>query len=147
MELNFPDPFFQNKMYLTPFLVTIFRAYGNTRALFKPEQTGKIKHSRQKGAEHLISNLSVHFPRGFTGVIGANGVGKTTLLQLMKSVILSLSFDWGNTYASGSSLLISASRSSRVGGTQPRSMRLPKAALLPCIAVSNRSMNSFDFLM
>ena len=32
--------------------------------------------------EPLFSGVSVHFPRGFTGIIGANGVGKTTLLHL-----------------------------------------------------------------
>ena len=30
----------------------------------------------------LFAALSVHFPRGFTGIVGANGAGKTTLLRL-----------------------------------------------------------------
>ncbi len=30
----------------------------------------------------LFSSLSVHFPRGFTGIVGPNGAGKTTLLRL-----------------------------------------------------------------
>ncbi|NKC01391.1 MAG: ATP-binding cassette domain-containing protein [Pseudomonadales bacterium] len=33
--------------------------------------------------EPLIVGLSANFPRGFTGVIGANGGGKTTLLRLL----------------------------------------------------------------
>ena len=31
----------------------------------------------------LFTNLSAHFPPGFTGVVGANGAGKTTFLRLM----------------------------------------------------------------
>jgi ATPase subunit of ABC transporter with duplicated ATPase domains len=34
-------------------------------------------------AQPLFAGLSASFPRGFTGVIGANGVGKTTLLKLL----------------------------------------------------------------
>ncbi len=30
----------------------------------------------------LLSNINVHFNRGWTGIIGANGTGKTTLLKL-----------------------------------------------------------------
>ena len=30
----------------------------------------------------LLAGLDVHFPRGWTGVVGANGVGKSTLLKL-----------------------------------------------------------------
>ena len=33
-------------------------------------------------SEALFDDLSVHFSRGFTGVVGANGSGKTTLLRL-----------------------------------------------------------------
>ncbi len=36
----------------------------------------------ERSLEPLFEGLSVHFPRGFTGVIGANGAGKTTLLRL-----------------------------------------------------------------
>ncbi len=33
-------------------------------------------------SQTLFDDLSVHFSRGFTGVVGANGSGKTTLLRL-----------------------------------------------------------------
>ena len=42
----------------------------------------------ENAPEPLISDLSVQFPRGFTGVVGANGVGKTTLLQLVAGVLV-----------------------------------------------------------
>ena len=30
----------------------------------------------------LLTGVSAHFPRGWTGIVGANGTGKTTLLRL-----------------------------------------------------------------
>jgi macrolide transport system ATP-binding/permease protein len=33
--------------------------------------------------EPLFTDLTVHFPSGFTGIVGANGTGKTTLLHLL----------------------------------------------------------------
>lgn len=32
--------------------------------------------------EPLVRNLSTHFARGWTGIVGANGVGKSTILKL-----------------------------------------------------------------
>jgi len=37
-------------------------------------------------ADPLFSGLSVSFSRGFSGIVGANGVGKSTLLQLIAGV-------------------------------------------------------------
>jgi ATPase subunit of ABC transporter with duplicated ATPase domains len=34
------------------------------------------------GGEHLFSDLSLHLPPGWSGIVGANGTGKTTLLKL-----------------------------------------------------------------
>jgi ATPase subunit of ABC transporter with duplicated ATPase domains len=39
-------------------------------------------------ADPIFAGLSVHFPRGFTGVVGANGAGKTTLLRLATGALL-----------------------------------------------------------
>ena len=36
----------------------------------------------ETAGDPLLASLSVHFSRGFTGIVGANGAGKTTLLQL-----------------------------------------------------------------
>jgi len=36
----------------------------------------------EASVEPLFTGLSVHFSRGFTGILGANGAGKTTLLRL-----------------------------------------------------------------
>lgn len=38
---------------------------------------------RYDDATDILQNTSAHFARGWTGVVGANGVGKTTLLQLL----------------------------------------------------------------
>jgi macrolide transport system ATP-binding/permease protein len=35
----------------------------------------------------IVRDLSVHFPAGWTGVVGANGIGKTTVLQLATGLI------------------------------------------------------------
>lgn len=35
----------------------------------------------------LIYNLSAHFPRGWTGIVGANGVGKSTILKLATGLL------------------------------------------------------------
>lgn len=37
--------------------------------------------------ESLFKNLTLDFPRGWTGVIGINGCGKTTLLKLLTGEI------------------------------------------------------------
>ena len=42
-----------------------------------------ISFSYDSATEPLLSHLSAHFPIGFTGIIGANGGGKTTLLRLI----------------------------------------------------------------
>ena len=36
----------------------------------------------ESASELLFGGLSVHLSRGFTGVVGANGAGKTTFLRL-----------------------------------------------------------------
>jgi ATPase subunit of ABC transporter with duplicated ATPase domains len=41
-----------------------------------------ISFAYAKATQPLIKNLSVHFTRGWTGIVGANGVGKSTILKL-----------------------------------------------------------------
>jgi macrolide transport system ATP-binding/permease protein len=38
-------------------------------------------------SEPILTDVSVHFPMGFTGIVGPNGAGKTTLLQLIAGMI------------------------------------------------------------
>jgi macrolide transport system ATP-binding/permease protein len=38
-------------------------------------------------AEPLFHDLSVHFTRGWTGIVGANGAGKTTILKLAAGIL------------------------------------------------------------
>ena len=49
----------------------------------------------------LLEELSAHFPRGWTGVVGANGVGKSTVLKLACGL---LTPDGGVVYRSGAAL-------------------------------------------
>jgi len=42
----------------------------------------KISFSYDRATQPLIRDLSVQFNRGWTGIVGANGVGKTTILKL-----------------------------------------------------------------
>jgi len=42
-----------------------------------------LSFSYDSNPEPLINELSAHFPIGFTGIVGANGTGKTTLLRLI----------------------------------------------------------------
>jgi len=46
-----------------------------------------ISFSYDRATEPLIRDLSVHFNRGWTGVVGANGVGKTTILKLATGIL------------------------------------------------------------
>jgi ATPase subunit of ABC transporter with duplicated ATPase domains len=42
-----------------------------------------------ESSEHLIiNNLTVSFPRGWTGIVGPNGIGKTTLAKLAVGLLL-----------------------------------------------------------
>ncbi len=41
-----------------------------------------VSFTYERASQPLIRNLSVHFTRGWTGIVGANGVGKSTLLKL-----------------------------------------------------------------
>jgi ATPase subunit of ABC transporter with duplicated ATPase domains len=41
-----------------------------------------VTFTYDRATQPLIRNLSVHFPRGWTGIVGANGVGKSTILKL-----------------------------------------------------------------
>ena len=42
----------------------------------------KLSFTYDRAAQSLFHDLSVHFPRGWTGIVGANGVGKSTILKL-----------------------------------------------------------------
>lgn len=42
----------------------------------------------ESAQQPLFSSLSAHFPSGFTGVVGANGVGKTSLLCLVTGTLV-----------------------------------------------------------
>jgi len=41
-----------------------------------------LSFTYERATQPLIQNLSVHFPKGWTGIVGANGVGKSTILKL-----------------------------------------------------------------
>lgn len=42
----------------------------------------RISFTYESAPDPLFSDITVHFPTGWTGVVGANGTGKTTLLRL-----------------------------------------------------------------
>ncbi len=46
-----------------------------------------VSFTYDRAAQPLIVNLSVHYSRGWTGIVGANGVGKSTLLKLATGVL------------------------------------------------------------
>lgn len=41
-----------------------------------------VSFTYDRATQPLIRDLSVHFSRGWTGIVGANGVGKSTILKL-----------------------------------------------------------------
>jgi len=41
-----------------------------------------VSFTYESATQPLIQNLSAHFPEGWTGIVGANGVGKSTILKL-----------------------------------------------------------------
>ena len=41
-----------------------------------------VSFTFDRAPQPLIINLSIHFSRGWTGIVGANGVGKSTILKL-----------------------------------------------------------------
>ena len=42
----------------------------------------RVSFAYETASRPLLEDLSAHFPTGWTGIIGANGVGKTTILRL-----------------------------------------------------------------
>ena len=46
-----------------------------------------LAFSYESSPVQLISGLSVAFPEGFTGIVGANGAGKTSLLRLVAGIL------------------------------------------------------------
>jgi len=42
-----------------------------------------LQYSYPQAEQPVLRDCSVSFPQGFTGVVGANGVGKSTLLKLL----------------------------------------------------------------
>ena len=46
-----------------------------------------VSFTYDRASHPLIVNLSVHFSKGWTGIVGANGVGKSTLLKLATGVL------------------------------------------------------------
>jgi len=47
-----------------------------------------ISFAYDKATHTLIKDLSAHFTLGWTGIVGANGVGKSTILKLATGVLL-----------------------------------------------------------
>ena len=45
-------------------------------------QFQNVSFTYERASQPLITDLSVHFTRGWTGIVGANGVGKSTVLKL-----------------------------------------------------------------
>ena len=41
-----------------------------------------VSFTYDKATQPLIHDLSVNFTRGWTGIVGANGLGKSTILKL-----------------------------------------------------------------
>jgi len=41
-----------------------------------------LSFTYDRATQPLLQNLSVHFTQGWTGIVGANGVGKSTILKL-----------------------------------------------------------------
>jgi macrolide transport system ATP-binding/permease protein len=55
-----------------------------------PDSAVLIQHvsfSYEGSTEPLIVDLTAHFARGWTGVVGANGVGKSTILKLAAGIL------------------------------------------------------------
>lgn len=46
-----------------------------------------VSFTYDSATQPLIHNLSVHFARGWTGIVGANGVGKSTILKLATGIL------------------------------------------------------------
>lgn len=60
-----------------------------------------ITFSYEGASQPLIQGLSAHFPSGWTGIVGANGAGKTTILKLATRL---LSPHSGRVLGSGNTL-------------------------------------------
>lgn len=50
-------------------------------------QFQNVSFTYDRAAEPLIQELSLRFPRGWSGVVGANGVGKSTVLKLATGIL------------------------------------------------------------
>ncbi len=64
--------------------------------------TSHLDFSYEGAPEALFRDLSIHFPPGWTSVVGANGAGKTTLLRLLAGELAPAS---GSVARSGAAVL------------------------------------------
>jgi macrolide transport system ATP-binding/permease protein len=76
-----------NRRFGSVFSYLLLNKLNSRRTNMLPLLFDRVAFSFDEAPEELFKDLTLHFPAGWTGIVGSNGAGKTTLLRLATGLL------------------------------------------------------------